>query len=600
MKKLLLCWALVGSVLALGAQTAGTEARTALLIANGAYTNFSRLPNPIPEAQQLKGVLEGLGFSVSLVTDASKEQMQEAILDFETRVRRQGGIAFFHYGGHAVQVQGKNWLIPATANIPDEARVRIHGVDVEEITSSLDASGASTSIVILDSCRDNPLPGSGRSATRGLTVLGANPRNSIVVYSAQAGSTARDGVFTPALIRALPKQMSLTEVIQEVRREVNSATGGQQTPGAYDQLFTPVYLAGRPSAVVTPTPAAPAVTPTVETGRVRFEAPIPGLVYLGSEIIGEVGPDRPLAAEGLPVGRQSFQFVSDDEKVRDTKSVLVTARGTNTLQFAPPAATSPAPVAASATRPTATPAPTPANPVIAPTSPPAPGSAPSGVASVDPQGRLAIAPKLPGTDGDFVVEVRSPMAGLTVKLNGLIAGTTPFTGRLQRGTYDLEIVPPSPEYEGLAQPLRPSADLAAPVVIDFTPPVSPGGQRRVWTQDLERLEGQRRAVRDTGATAAFFSNALWWVGWAGLGTAAGTIYNGFRLREVYDTGGPTVNFAKVREDLAAMNRWAIVGLSAWGAGWTLGWLTGLAVPSTPDLDRAIDDLNAKLRALGGN
>ena len=65
------------------------ESRNALLIANGKYKNFSSLANPVPEAEGLKKSLIELGFDVTIVTNASKEDMETAILDFQQETVRQ-------------------------------------------------------------------------------------------------------------------------------------------------------------------------------------------------------------------------------------------------------------------------------------------------------------------------------------------------------------------------------------------------------------------------------------------------------------------------------------------------------------------------------
>jgi Caspase domain len=219
------------------------ENKTALLVANGNYNDFSNLNQPIPEAQALKASLERLDFQVTLLTDASREEILDGLMDFEDQIKHRGGIAFFHYGGHAVQVDGRNYLLPANASIPDERRVSTRAVDAAEVMSTLEVAGGETNIVILDSCRNNPLSGSGRSATRGLAVVDRKPPNSIIVYSAESGTVAQDGVFTPTLIKYLedPK-LSFTEILRKTRMKVYEITNGAQVPGAYDQLFKAVYL----------------------------------------------------------------------------------------------------------------------------------------------------------------------------------------------------------------------------------------------------------------------------------------------------------------------------------------------------------------------
>ena len=230
------------------------ESRLALLIANGTYKNFSSLATPVKEARDLKKSLETLGFSVVIVENASREKMSDALYDFQKRLEKSGGIGFFHYGGHAVQVSGKNYLIPSDADIPDERRIASRALDCDEIMASMQAN---VNIVVLDSCRNNPLSaGSGRSASRGLVLTEMKPKNSIIVYSAQAGKTAQDGVFTPILTQKILEKKSFTEVLMDVRKEVRARTAGEQSPGEYNELEEAVYLAGFPTQKdLTPDPS---------------------------------------------------------------------------------------------------------------------------------------------------------------------------------------------------------------------------------------------------------------------------------------------------------------------------------------------------------
>lgn len=221
------------------------ENKEALLIANGDYSQFGSLPNPLLDAKILANSLRNIGFNVNLVENASREKMLDAISSFEQRLKESRGIAFFHYGGHGVQVNGYNYLIPVDADIPDEKRVSTRAVQLDEVMNALDASGASVNIVVLDACRDNPLPAtSTRSATRGLSIVQAKPKNSIVIYAAEAGSKAQDGLFTPILANALLiPDRQISEVMSDVRRQVYERSKGMQTPGEYNQLFEQIVLA---------------------------------------------------------------------------------------------------------------------------------------------------------------------------------------------------------------------------------------------------------------------------------------------------------------------------------------------------------------------
>jgi hypothetical protein len=222
-----------------------TPKKLALLIANSKYSQFGGLANTDSDAQKLAKVLNSLGFQVSILKNASKEQMLDALKDFEAKVRGTNAIAFFHYGGHGVQVEGKNYLIPADAEIPDERRVSTRAVDLDEVIAVLDSAKPKASVLVVDACRHNPLPATAtRSATRGLAVVGRKPKNSVIIYAAEAGNEAFDGLFTPILAENLQEHSdkSLNQIMQKVRAEVFERSKGAQTPGEYNQLFEDLFF----------------------------------------------------------------------------------------------------------------------------------------------------------------------------------------------------------------------------------------------------------------------------------------------------------------------------------------------------------------------
>ena len=127
--------------------------------------------------------------------------------------------ALFHYGGHAIQIGDENYLIPVDADIPDERRAASRSVSLHEVTESMQGE---VNIIVLDACRNNPLPAAARSSSRGLMPLKRQPKNSIIVYSAESGSVAQDGVFTPILAAKITESKPLTAILKEVRRQLNT------------------------------------------------------------------------------------------------------------------------------------------------------------------------------------------------------------------------------------------------------------------------------------------------------------------------------------------------------------------------------------------
>lgn len=209
------------------------EAKNALLIANSDYTEVKSLTQPVPEGEDLKVALESIGFTVTFVKNANRDQMFDTLREFRKKVNETGGIAFFHYGGHAVQIDGKNYLIPVDAKIDDEDQIRYRCVELDEV---MDSMTGDSNVVILDSCRNDPFPNSRHRGgdSRGLAAVTRKPKNSIIVYSAEAGETALDGVYTPALTKRITeKGVSLTNILMKVRYDVFLETNEKQLPGEY-------------------------------------------------------------------------------------------------------------------------------------------------------------------------------------------------------------------------------------------------------------------------------------------------------------------------------------------------------------------------------
>lgn len=182
------------------------DVKNALLIANGAYgRDMGALAEPIPEARALQSALESIGFDVTFVQDADRDRMRSALKSFKEKTKNAGGIAFFHYGGHAVQVNGANYLIPLQATLEDEDDVAYNCVNVDDLMASM---AGEENVVVLDSCRNNPFALSRHRGanTRGLAAVKVKPKSTIIAYSASAGDTAQDGIFTPILTKRITEK----------------------------------------------------------------------------------------------------------------------------------------------------------------------------------------------------------------------------------------------------------------------------------------------------------------------------------------------------------------------------------------------------------
>lgn len=218
------------------AQTAADEevSRVALVIGNSGYRQ-SPLKNPLNDATAMANALEDLGFQVILRTDANQREMETAIDDFGRQLLSGRHVALFYFAGHGVQVDGENYLIPVGAAINRQSDVRYKAVNLGQIMGAMGEATDNLNIIMLDACRDNPLPRSFRSSARGLARM-EGPKGTIIGFATSPGDTAADGegdngVYTKHLLAnmRLPGA-SIEQVFKRVLQGVNEETGGQQTP----------------------------------------------------------------------------------------------------------------------------------------------------------------------------------------------------------------------------------------------------------------------------------------------------------------------------------------------------------------------------------
>src|SRR5215467_13616508 len=219
---------------------ARAERRTALVIGNAAY-EAGVLRNPVHDASDMATALRQLGFEVTLLRDAARRPMIEAI-DLFSRQLRQGGTGLFYFAGHGVQVSGENYLIPVDARIGREQDVPYEAVPVGRILGGLEDADNQLNILILDACRDNPFARQWRSSQRGLAVMQA-ARGSLIAYATAPGAVAsdgdgRNGLYTMYLLQHMTTPgLSVEHFFKKVREGVVKATKGRQTPWESSSLI---------------------------------------------------------------------------------------------------------------------------------------------------------------------------------------------------------------------------------------------------------------------------------------------------------------------------------------------------------------------------
>lgn len=238
------------------------DQKFALVIGNARYAE-APLRNPVNDARAMAQALRARGFEVMLRENATRSQMESAVVDFGEKLTEDATGLFF-FAGHGMQVQGRNYLIPVDAKITSEQRVKVETVDVELILDQMQAARSKVSMLILDACRNNPFERRFRSLNGGLAQINA-PEGTLIAYATAPGKVAADGdgsngLYTQEFLKALSAPgLKVEDVFKQVRINVSRASNGMQVPWEASSLTGDFYFVA--PAPATPVAAAPTTNP---------------------------------------------------------------------------------------------------------------------------------------------------------------------------------------------------------------------------------------------------------------------------------------------------------------------------------------------------
>ncbi len=253
------------------AATAGDK-RVALVIGNDTYSGVTPLEKAGNDARAMGRALTQVGFRTRSVINGTRTQMNVAINQFVEDVSA-GGVGVFFFAGHGVQVANQNFLIPVDMQpITREADIADQSISLQSVQDKLADAKAKFTLLVIDACRDSPLPRrAGRSlgGTRGLS-QGSSAEGQMVVFSAGANQQALDklqpndpnpnGVFTREFLPWVGKPgVTIREAVLGVRSAVRArarSVNHEQFPAIYDQAEGDFYFrpgeAAPPAVVMIP------------------------------------------------------------------------------------------------------------------------------------------------------------------------------------------------------------------------------------------------------------------------------------------------------------------------------------------------------------
>jgi len=232
------------------------QKRVALVLGNSAYLNTASLANPKNDADAIATKLDNLGFTVIKGLDLDKVGMELAIRNF-VREMVDADVTLFFYAGHAMQVDGINYLIPVDAALEDSTALDFETINFNSVINFMNADDR-TSIALLDACRNNPLARTFKrklSKTRailvqkGLAAPSSEGGQLLIGFATSPNEVALDGdginsPFTAALLKHIETPgLEIEQMLKRVKADVYDETGGSQSPWNNSALRTEFYFA---------------------------------------------------------------------------------------------------------------------------------------------------------------------------------------------------------------------------------------------------------------------------------------------------------------------------------------------------------------------
>ena len=255
------------------------QPRFALIIGNEQY-EIGALRNPVNDARSMTASLLQSGFETKLLENVTAEEFEAGITNFLDSLP-EGAIGLFYYAGHAIQRDGRNYLLPIDVKAESADAIISKSVDAAQIVERFHKSGVDFSIFILDACRNNPFLTDDSEQGRGLASMESDAGETLIGFATQAGEVAYDGTgpnspYTGALINELDKPgKDILDVFRSVRRSVRIWTNGRQRP----------FISASIERKFAFKDAAAATTPSVETGELALQSVRPVVERIWWDVI---------------------------------------------------------------------------------------------------------------------------------------------------------------------------------------------------------------------------------------------------------------------------------------------------------------------------
>ncbi len=219
-----------------------SERKTALVIGNSHYTRFGLLKNTLNDARDMRKILKAKGFKVLYLEDGDLRSMKKIVRKF-SRELDNGGVGFFYYAGHGIEVEQKNYLIPIGAEIPEKDEVEYGALAVDMLIDKMEGAKSRINIIVLDACRNDPFSRGGGGLSRIYPAEGTYISFATAPGKVASDGDTRNGLYTKYLIKYISQpNLTLKEVFEKTQKAVYQESGKKQHPWISSSMIGDFYF----------------------------------------------------------------------------------------------------------------------------------------------------------------------------------------------------------------------------------------------------------------------------------------------------------------------------------------------------------------------
>ena len=139
-----------------GALPAHAEKKAFLVAVENYKAGLPALKTPKKDAATIGKALSELGFTIDLVVDSERAEFDRRWLAFRGTLK-ENDVAVFYFGGHGIQVDAANYLLPADFSLTSqEADTLNRAINFHRVMEELEGHRLRATLYVLDACRTNP------------------------------------------------------------------------------------------------------------------------------------------------------------------------------------------------------------------------------------------------------------------------------------------------------------------------------------------------------------------------------------------------------------------------------------------------------------